>query len=217
MALHVSTPISDLRHIRQLMERSRYFIGLSGLSGVGAGCCALVGVALVAAYRVVAGHPPLYLAAAESGAGLHPWGVEPLPFLLAVAAMVVAAAVSTAVYFTHRRVARLGYTIADRRTYKLLLNLAVPLAAGGAFCLGLIYHGEAELVAPATLVFYGLALLNGSNFTTEDLRVLAYLEIGIGLLALAFPAYGLYCWALGFGLLHIAYGYWLYLKYDAHE
>jgi hypothetical protein len=34
----------DLRDIKQMMERSSRFISLSGLSGISAGICALIGV-----------------------------------------------------------------------------------------------------------------------------------------------------------------------------
>ncbi len=35
---------SDLQNIKQMMERSSRFISLSGLSGISAGICALIGV-----------------------------------------------------------------------------------------------------------------------------------------------------------------------------
>ena len=35
--------LQDLQHIKQMMERSSRFISLSGLSGIAAGVCALVG------------------------------------------------------------------------------------------------------------------------------------------------------------------------------
>jgi hypothetical protein len=80
-----------------------------------------------------------------------------------------------------------------------------------------VYHAEGGLIGPTTLIFYGLALLNGSSFVSEELRMLGLLEIGLGLIALFFVGYGLYFWALGFGVFHIGYGWWMYRKYDAHE
>ncbi len=118
-------------------------------------------------------------------------------------------------FFTRRRVEQLGHRLHDPKTYKLLLNLALPLAVGGVFCGALVYHALGGFIGPTTLVFYGLALVNGSNFVSEELRVLGYLEIGLGLLALFFIGYGLHFWALGFGLFHIVYGLWMYYNYDA--
>lgn len=211
----IPTPISDIRHIRQLMERSRYFTGLSGLSGIAAGLFAVIGVTLLAAYRGAGGLHPVYLSA--SGVGTHPWGWSMLSFTMVVAACVFLGALGSACYFTRRRMNRLGYPLVDSRTYRLLLNLAIPLVIGGAFCAGLLYQGMGELVPATMLVFYGLALLNGSHFLSEELRVLAYLELGLGLLALFLPVWGLLLWGGGFGILHLIYGAWIYYKYDAHE
>lgn len=217
MSRHVSTPYSDLRQIRSLMERSRYFIGLSGLSGIGAGLSALLGVAAYALYRAAAGEAVLGNPERLFDNAAHPWGIAVLPFLLVTAGVVVTLALLASYVFTQRRVSRLGHRIHDAKTYKLIANLAVPLFVGGAFCLALLVYGLPGLIAPATLIFYGLALLNGSNFVSEQLRVLAYLELGLGLLSLTVPGYGLYFWAAGFGVLHIAYGAWMYRKYDANE
>lgn len=78
----------------------------------------------------------------------------------------------------------------------------------------LIYQGHIELAAPATLVFYGLALLNASKYTLSDIRYLGLLEIVTGLMATFFIEYGLLFWAFGFGLLHIVYGIFMYYKYE---
>ena len=51
--------VSTLQDIKKMMERSSRFISLSGLSGIAAGICALLGAA--AAYTVIknAGYSPL--------------------------------------------------------------------------------------------------------------------------------------------------------------
>jgi hypothetical protein len=69
-------------------------------------------------------------------------------------------------------------------------------------------------VAPATLVFYGLALVNGSKYTLNDIRNIGYLEAGLGVVSMFVPGYGLWFWALGFGVLHIVYGVTMYYKYE---
>lgn len=213
----INTPISDLRHIRSLMERSRYFIGLSGLSGVGAGVFGLLGSVVLFAYQAAGGGEVSFSADHSGFLADHPWGIAPVPFLFTVATLVLGGALASTFFFTNRRVTRMGHAMADPRTYKLLLNLAIPLAIGGVFCLALLYHDLAGLIGPATIIFYGIALLNGSNFVSEALRTLAYLEIGLGLIALFLPGYGLYFWAFGFGVLHILYGGWMYYKYDRNE
>jgi hypothetical protein len=85
---------------------------------------------------------------------------------------------------------------------------------GGIFVLGFMRYGHAVYIAPACLVFYGLALVHGSRHTLTDIRYLGYLEITLGLICLFVPGWGLYFWAAGFGLLHILYGIIMWNKYD---
>ena len=57
-----------------------------------------------------------------------------------------------------------------------------------------------------TLLFYGLALVNGSHYTLSHIRYLGLAEILLGLLALIFIGQSLYIWMLGFGLFQMVYG-----------
>jgi general stress protein CsbA len=70
------------------------------------------------------------------------------------------------------------------------------------------------LIAPATLVFYGLALVNASKYTIRDVRYLGLCEVALGLVASFMVGYGLVFWAIGFGVLHIFYGLAMYYKYE---
>ena len=214
MSKPIANPIDDLRQIRSLMERSSYFIGLSGLSGIGAGLFALAGCALTAAYQIAGGQELVFISRSVRLTSEHPWGIAPLPFLLLMATGVFIGAMACGYYFTVRRAKRMGQKILDKKTYKLMFHLAVPLVVGGVFSLALIYHEHGGFIGPTTLVFYGLALLNGSGYAKEELSYLGYLEILIGLFSCFFIGYGLHFWALGFGVLHIAYGTWMYRKYE---
>ena len=77
--------------------------------------------------------------------------------------------------------------------------------------------GYYELVVPATLIFYGLALVNGSKYTMGEVRYLGYAEIVTGLISLLVLSGGLYIWAFGFGVLHIIYGVAMWWKYERRE
>jgi len=214
MPQSIANPINDLKEIRSLMERSRYFIGLSGLSGIGVGIFALIGVFLVMAYQKVGGGSIVFVARSLRNTVNHPWGLSPLFFLFLTGVFVLTGALCCGLYFTRKRARRHGQDLRDKKTWQLLFHLAVPLVAGGIFCLALVFHEHGGLVAPATLIFYGFALLNGSGYAREELSYLGYLEIGLGLIGCFFMGYGLHFWAIGFGILHIAYGIWMYQKYD---
>jgi hypothetical protein len=70
------------------------------------------------------------------------------------------------------------------------------------------------LIAPGCLIFYGLALVNGSKYTLGEIRYLGYGQIILGILNCFAVGYGLYFWAMGFGVLHILYGIIMWQKYE---
>ena len=92
--------------------------------------------------------------------------------------------------------------------------MLIPLTAGGLFILSMLQNDEWRYVAPACLIFYGLALVNASKYTITDIRYLGLLEIFLGLINTQFIGYGLYFWAIGFGVLHIVYGTIMWWKYE---
>jgi hypothetical protein len=216
--------IQSLAEIRSLMERSQRFISLSGLSGVAAGVVALMGAAAMYWYLQAAslsvGTLETYEYVNRGGAEMlldqkyEPLGLRLESFILLNFSAVLFLALSMGMFFTWRRMSARQEKIITPASLKLALHLAVPLAAGGIFCLILLCKGHVEMVAPATLVFYGLALLNGSKYTLDDIRNLGYCEIVLGLLGMVFTGWGLALWALGFGVLHILYGLLMYRKYE---
>ena len=204
--------LESLSEIRSLMERSSRFISLSGLSGIIAGIIALFGAAAAYWYFDYNIYYPKYYSNIFDNAGNIK--TEFLAFLFTDAFIVLSLALAFGIFFTTRQAKKKGQQIWDNIAKRLLLNLLIPLATGGVFCLILLYHGEVYLVAPATLIFYGLALLNASKYTLNDIRYLGITEIVLGLISSVFAGYGLLFWAIGFGILHIIYGTVMYYKYE---
>lgn len=198
--------LQALSDIRSMMERSSRFISLSGLSGVFAGVFALIG-AYAAHVQIRA-----YL---ESDV-IPGWDGEIalITSLVQIAALVLVASLMTGVALTVRNSKKRGLKIWDNTAKRMLINLMIPLGTGGLFCIILLYHGVIGLVGPATLIFYGLALINGSKYTFNDIRYLGICEIILGLASSFYMGYGLYFWAFGFGVLHIVYGAVMYFKYE---
>jgi hypothetical protein len=205
-------PLETLHEIRSMMERSSRFISLSGLAGVFAGCFALIGA--YAAYRYLDMHygTSRYYEYATTSTGER--NISFYQFFFTDAVLVLVASLTAGVFFSTRKAKQKGLSIWDNTAKRLLINLMIPLISGGIFCLVLLYHNIVGLVAPATLIFYGLALLNGSKYTLTDIRYLGISEIVLGLLASVFIGYGLLFWAIGFGVLHIVYGTVMYFKYE---
>jgi hypothetical protein len=210
--------LKDLREIRTLMERSSRFIGLSGLSGVAAGVCALIGATAAYLYLDIVpfqyDHRYVYYARALDSTK---WGFGYMSFFLLDGFVTILSAVLLGIYFTTRQAKRKGQTIWDKTALRLLFNLSIPLVAGGMFCLAMMWHGYLAFVAPATLVFYGLALVNGSKYTLHDVMYLGIVEIALGILAMFLLRYGLEFWVIGFGFLHIIYGLMMYAKYERNK
>ncbi len=201
--------LETLQDIKRMMERSSRFISLSGLSGVSAGIFALVGAWV--AHQWLADYYTRYNSRGEYG----PDDFHALTWrFVMLAVIILTAALAFSFYFTWNKARKNKLPIWDHTSKKLLINLAIPLAAGGLFVTGLLYHSEWHFVAPACLIFYGLALVNASKYTLSDIRYIGILEILLGAVNMYYVEYSLYFWAIGFGLLQIVYGLIMWWKYD---
>jgi len=196
----------DLSHIRSMMERSSRFMSLSGLSGVFAGLSALAGG--LYAYQLFENYN---LNNKEDYSGLQNDNFVNELFFIAI--IVLIAALTFGVFFTIRKSKKYNLPIWTSATKNMLFNLAIPLVVGGIFCLALLYHRQYVLIAPATLLFYGLALINAEKYTFSDIKYLGYCELILGSISLFYYGYGLIFWIIGFGILHILYGLILFRKY----
>ena len=196
----------DLVHIRSMMERSSRFISLSGLSGVFAGLSALLGGVYV--YQLFKAKGIEYF---EDNHQLYSTSL--ITELILTAFVILFFALAFGIFFTVRKSKKLNLPIWTSATKNMLFNLAIPLIAGAVFCFALVYHQMFILVAPSTLIFYGLALLNAEKYTYSDIKYLGFSEVVLGSIALFFVGYGLVFWILGFGILHIFYGLLLFKKY----
>ena len=202
--------LQEVKDIRRLMERSSRFISLSGLSGVAAGIFALAGAA-IARWVIFKDYYSDYNNRgffSRNDFSYLKWQ------LILLSAAVFVAAFFSAFYFTWRKSSRQGFPLWNHTSRRLFWNMAIPLAAGGLFILAMLQYDEWRFVAPSCLLFYGLALVNASKYTLTDIRYLGYCEIVLGLFNMLWIGYGLYFWAMGFGLLHIVYGIVMWWKYE---
>lgn len=196
----------DLSHIRSMMERSSRFISLSGLSGVVAGLAAIIGAVYV--YFVFQREGIDYFDGER-----NVFGLSLVKELVMVGVIILVVALLSGYIFTANKSRRKGLKIWDATTRRLLVTFAVPLVTGGFFCLALLYHHLFVFIAPATLLFYGLALVSAERYTLTDIKYLGYCQIILGLISLFFLGWGLLFWAIGFGALHIVYGLIMHKKY----
>jgi len=203
--------LETLNEIKSLMHRSSKFTALSGLSGIAAGIVATAGSVIFSLY--------FHLGFFEQVPGItlhskdHPVVSVTFVFILLCTVFILAAIL--AVYFSSRNAKSRNIIFRDAMAKRVIMNFAVFLLTGGIFCMILFYYGIYFLIVSSMLIFYGLALINVSKFTFNENARLGVLEICLGILAALAPEYPLLIWVTGFGLLHIVFGIYVYLKYES--
>ncbi|MDP3436712.1 MAG: hypothetical protein Q8S04_05670 [Bacteroidales bacterium] len=198
----------EISEIRSMMERSSKFLSLSGWAGILAGIYALAGA--VIAYKVFDFNPDKIIFNFSGRDGISAIYIN----IILLAIMVLFLALTTALYFTYKKSDKRGEKLWNSTSKRLLVNMAVPMVAGGVVIIVLIINGLTGLIAPFSLLFYGLALFNASRLTIKEVEILGYVQIFLGLTGSLFVEYGLLLWALGFGVAHIIYGIYMYYKYE---
>lgn len=199
----------ELQHIKRMMERSTKFSSLSGFSGVAAGICALAGIWFVV--KTIAQWKQSNI----ENLNVSKDALATQLLLIAVATFIAAA--FSSFIFVYLRCKKLGIPVLGMSARRVIINIATPLFVGGLFIFRLATAGTFLLIPPACLIFYGLALVNASKYTLDEIRYLGYSEIIIGIINLWILGYGLIFWGIGFGLLHIIYGIIIWWKYEKNS
>ncbi|HLF52283.1 hypothetical protein [Flavobacterium sp.] len=194
--------LNDISEIKNMMSKSSQFISLSGFAGIIAGIYALIGAFV--AHQLIINHEGSYIT------------LESNTFKLIVltAFLVLLSSVVTATMLTYGKAKKEGEKVWNATSKRMVVNFLIPLATGGIFAILLLRNGNYGLIAPVTLIFYGMACINASKYTFRDIRYLGITVTVLGLMATEFSGYALEFWALGFGVCHILYGSMMYFKYD---
>ncbi|MCD7935724.1 MAG: hypothetical protein LUG98_02575 [Tannerellaceae bacterium] len=210
--------LEDLRVIREMMERSSKFVSLSGLSGVIAGIIALCGTGL--AWYMFA-HPETFeiFRMGNRDSLFRGYGRPEVLAMVTIGMIMLVLCLGIGIIFSYRKSRLLNQPFINKTSLRVLYNMLIPLCTGGIVTLLLVRY--IPLALAMTLIFYGLALVNVSKFTYEEIHYLGLTEIVLGLVSLGITVfvnpeieYALICWGIGFGLCHILYGATMYIKYD---
>jgi hypothetical protein len=196
--------LTELKDIRNIMERSSRFLSLSGLSGILIGVYALIGA--FTAYRIVYIQFPSQIRQEHIN--------ELIVNLFIIGISVLILSLFTIFLLTIRKARKEEKPIWGPGSKLLLLNLIIPLVTGALLVAIFVLRGYYGIISPVFLIFYGLALVNAAKYTRPEILGLGIIEIILGLIAAILPYYGLYFWAFGFGVLHIVYGF-VYLRYES--
>lgn len=193
--------IQDIAEIRSMMERSSKFLSLSGWAGIMAGIYALAGAWV-----------------ATTVFGFHPdeifYTSPDLTQVILLAAGVLVLALVSAIFDSRRKAQKREDKVWNATSRRLLVSMVVPLFAGGILIVIFLLKGLIGLIAPMTLLFYGLALYNAGNYTIREVKWMGFVQIILGLVNAVFIESGLLIWALGFGVVHIVYGIYMHLRVE---
>lgn len=197
---------SELKIIRQLMERPIRYSTTSGLSGLWAGAMALLGLAadfLVSVHYAGQPHVAMWIT-------------------LVVWACVLVAAVAGVWLLTRRRERPAGMPAWSSIKTRILRTILPPFVAGAGLTLIIVFRwyfridNHWQLIPAIWMLFYGVALWQVGEFSVCEVRVLGAAFILAGLAAGAVPAlYDNPYLALGasFGGFHLAYGAIVWKRY----
>ena len=174
--------ISNLRFIREAMERATAFTSIPGWGGVGVGITALLAAAY--AHRVV-----------DRPEWLKVWLIE----------AAIAAAIAGVTMMQKARRANVSFTGAPARRF--FISYFAPLIAGAALTY-LLAHGGFRTALPATwLLLYGASFISSGAFSIRVVPVMGVCFMLLGVAACFAPiAAGNILLGIGFGGLHVVFG-----------
>ena len=202
--------LETLNEIKNLMERSARFVSLSGIAGIAAGSVAILGAVFISIFF----HTGFF----EQIPGIMIQSKDQqsvnLTSLFAILFTVFILALILTIYFSSRKAKSRNIIFWDSMAKRVFINFFIFLFTGGIFCMILFYYGIYFLIVSAMLTFYGFALINISKITFNEITQLGILEICLGIIAAFVTVYPLLIWTIGFGILHVIYGIYVYLKYE---
>lgn len=178
-----------LRYIRETMENAAEFTAVPGWGGVAMGVTAL-GASWLAARQTT------------SRAWLTVWLAE-----VFVAVAIAASAAAT-------KARRANSTLFTGPGRKFVLSFAPPIFVGGLLTFAMFNLGAISALPGVWLLLYGTAIVTGGTFSVRAVPILGLCMMLLGAFALFAPSHwGNYFMAAGFGVVHIAFGIWIALKY----
>lgn len=172
----------DLALIRATLERSSRFTAVPGREAMG------MGVVALAAAITAANAPP------------HAW--------LATWLVAAVLAVCVGAYGLQRKSRALGTSLFAAPGRRFLLGLCPPLIAGSILTGVLASSGHHEHLAGTWLLLYGAGVTSGGTYSVPVVPLTGATFLALGALAFLAPAgSGNLIMALGFGGLHLVFGY----------
>jgi hypothetical protein len=178
-----------LRYIRETMESAAEFTAVPGWGGVTMGLTALAAAILASRQTTPRAWITIWLAEAF------------------VAVAIAAPAAAT-------KARRANSSLFSGPGRKFVLSFAPPIVVGGLLTLALFQLGAVSALPGVWLLLYGTAIVTGGAFSVRAVPIMGLCLMAVGAAALFAPAsWGNLFMAAGFGLVQIAFGLRIALRY----
>lgn len=179
--------LEDLKFIRETMERSSSFTAVPGWGMVAIGATALIAA---------------WVTSARSHLSAQFW--------LAAWLLEAVLALSIGLIATWRKAQRAGVPLTSGPARKFMYSFLPAAVAGLVLTTVLFRLGLADLLPGSWLLLYGAAITSAGSFSVSVLPLMGGGFMLAGIVTFLLPA-GLHTalLSLGFGGLHIGFGYWI--------
>lgn len=194
--------LEDISQIKNLMaESSKFLVFTTGLSGFFSGLFAILGMIYI------------YVLADGDVNDIEQLTVNYRSTVAVVLIIILALSTLVTVIFTRRNAKSQGQNPWNPIAKKMVFNFYTVGVLGAVYLLILFFQEKYDTIVELMLVFYGMALLNGSKYTFDQVKLLAYIQIALGLACSFFDSYDFWFWVAGFGLVNLIYGGIMYFGY----
>jgi hypothetical protein len=184
-----SHAIDNLRYIRETMERAGSFTAVPGWGGVAMG---ITGIAAA----VVAGWQT------STQAWLATWLVEG------------AVAIAIGLMAMQQKASAAGLELWSAPARKFAFSFVPPMLAGAVLTFALWDAGMVHLIPGMWLLLYGTGVVTGGAFSVRIVPIMGACFLALGIAALfSPPAWNNWWLGLGFGGLHVFFGWMIARKY----
>jgi hypothetical protein len=181
--------LSNLRYIREAMERASAFTSIPGWGGVAVGISAIIATVMAQPY-----------------AGTRRW------LLTWLAEAVVAAVIALTTMI--RKAQRANVSFRGGPARRFFSSYFAPIAAGAALTCLLGYHGLYAMLPATWLLLYGASFISSGAFSLAVVPVMGVCFMVLGVIAcFATPAAANALLGVGFGGLHVVFGYLIARRY----
>ena len=174
--------LSNLRYIRETMERASAFTSIPGWGGVAIGITALVTTF-----------------AAQSKSGTQGW------VLMWLTEAVIAAIIAAATMF--RKASKAGVSFTGAAARRFFISYFAPIVAGAALTFVLARAGLVHALPATWLLLYGASFISSGAFSIPVVPVMGVCFMLLGIAAcFVSPAVANALLGAGFGGLHLVFG-----------